>query len=231
MNYIQATAKRGNPRFTLLGSDPARGEATVRFPRGLVCAAAMLLLAGCATLPEERPLPPPQQAIPSLHGSYHHVRKGETLWRIARSYGLEVETLARANRLPSAGHLAVGQRLFIPLPPESARFLWPLRGSLRAAGGSQGLEIAAPAGSLVRASRTGRVAVSTRRLSGWGKTVVVDHMDGYLTIYAGLHQLLVEPGAAVRQGMPVGTLSSEPLHFEIRYGASLKNALTLLPHE
>jgi murein DD-endopeptidase MepM/ murein hydrolase activator NlpD len=174
---------------------------------------------------------PPQQALPSLQGSYHRVRRGETLWRIAHSYGVDVETLARANRLPSASRLAVGQQLFIPLPPESSRFLWPLRGSLRAGGGSQGLEIAAPTGSLVRASRTGRVAVSTRRLSGWGKTVIVDHLDGYLTIYAGLDQILAGPGAAVRQGMPVGTLGSQALHFEIRYGASLKNALTLLPHE
>lgn len=206
----------------------------VRFPLPaleLCYVAVMLLLAGCETLPEERPALPPQQAILNLHGSYHRVRRGETLWRIARSYGLEVDMLARVNRLPSASHLAVGQQLFIPLPAESSRFLWPLRGSLRAGGGSQGIEIAAPTGSLVRASRTGRVAVSTRRLSGWGKTIIVDHLDGYLTIYAGLEQILVGPGAAVRQGMPVGTLGSQALHFEIRYGATPKNALALLPHE
>jgi murein DD-endopeptidase MepM/ murein hydrolase activator NlpD len=174
---------------------------------------------------------PPAQAVPALHGSYHVVRRGETLWRIARSYGLNAQALAAANRLPNAKDLKVGQRLFIPLPPESANFLWPVRGALRSPGSSQGIDIAAPPGSLVRASRSGRVAVATRRLSGWGQTVVLDHLDGYLTVYAGLDRILVAPGTALRQGTAVGSLGSRDLHFEIRYGSTPKNTLTLLPKE
>jgi murein DD-endopeptidase MepM/ murein hydrolase activator NlpD len=176
-------------------------------------------------------LPSPTQALPSLHGSYHQVRRGETLWRIARSYGLDVRALAAANRLPSMGHLEAGQQLFIPLPSESKRFLWPVRGSLRTLSASHGVEITAPAGSLARASRSGRVAIATRRLSGLGKTVVLDHFDGYLTIYSGLDQILVGPGADLRQGIPVGRLGSRALYFEIRYGATPKNTLALLPSE
>ena len=86
-------------------------------------------------------------------------------------------------------------------------------------------------GSLVRASRSGRVAVATQQLSGWGKTVVMDHPDGHLTVYAGLDQILVSPGTELRQGTPLGTLGSRALHFEIRYRASARDALALLPKE
>ena len=188
-------------------------------------------LAGCETLPGPGPSPRPAQAVPALQGSYHTVRRGETLWRIAHSYGLDPATLAAANRLPNTRQLAVGQTLFIPLPMESARFLWPVRGTLRAAAGTHGIDIGAPAGSLVRASKRGRVAVATNRLAGWGKTIVVDHFDGYVTVYAGLGQILVPPGANLRQGIPIGTIGARALHFEIRYGDAPKNALALLPRE
>ena len=197
-----------------------------------------LFLTGCETIPEaDTPsmgarytMPSPSvSAAPSLAGSYHTVRGGETLWRISRSYGLDARQLAAANRLSSSSHLRVGQRLFIPLPAESRQFLWPVRG--RVARTSSGLQIIASRGSLVRASRSGRVAVATHHLSGWGKTVILDHFDGYLTVYAGLEQMLVAPGANIRQGLPIGSLGTRALHFEIRYGSAPRNAVALLPRE
>ena len=211
-----------------MGSGHRAPEGDVEEVLRTACA-ALLLLAGCATVPVERVSSPGSQAIPTLQGSYYRVRSGETLWGIARAFGIDVRGLAAANRLPDASQLKVGQQLFIPLPGESSRFLWPLRGSLGTSRGSKGVAIAAPPGSLVRAARTGQVAVATRQLSGWGKTVVLDHHDGYLTIYAGLEQLLVSPGAGIRQGVPVGTIGPRALHFEIRYGTMTKNALALLP--
>ena len=73
--------------------------------------------------------------------------------------------------------------------------------------------------------------MATRHLSGRGKTVLIDHLDGYVTVYAGLDQLLVAPDTILRQGMPLGRVGSEALHFEIRYEAKPKNALALLPAE
>jgi len=83
----------------------------------------------------------------------------------------------------------------------------------------------------VRASRSGRVAVATRRLAGLGPTVILDHLDGYYTIYGGLEQLFVSPGSFVKQGIPVGSLGSSSLHFEVRYGPEPKSTLALLPKE
>ncbi len=81
----------------------------------------------------------------------------------------------------------------------------------------------------MRASRGGRVAVAARQLSGWGKTVVMDHLDGHLTVYTGMDQILATPGAYLRQGTPVGRVGDRALHFEIRQGGQAKNTMALLP--
>ena len=209
--------------FTVAGRDVIR-----------TCAVANVLLivcVGCATMPIAPIAQPHAPVLPALRGSYYQVRPGETLWRIAHAYGLQVETLASVNRLGQTSALRPGQRLFLPLPEESRRFLWPARGRLRPPSSSTGIEIAAPAGSVVRASRSGRVAVATRRLAGWGATIVIDHLDGYLTIYTGLGSFLVSPGASLRQGTPIATLGAETLHFEIREGITPRNTLAMLPAE
>ncbi len=190
----------------------------------------LFAVAGCAT-PSVSQQISHRQAIPTLQGSYHQVQPGETLWRIAHAYGLDPTTLASVNRLPNLTAVHVGQQLFIPLPQESKQFLWPVRGQIRPSLAAGGVDIRASSGSLVRAARGGRVAVATQQLSSWGKTVIIDHLDGYLTVYAGLSQILVNPGMDLRQGTPLGTLQSQWLHFEIRYGPSPRNALTLLPLE
>ncbi len=197
----------------------------------------LLLCAGCATmspLGAQETVAAPRRAMiqPASQGSYHLVRRGETVWRIAQAFGISPQQLAAANRLSSTHQLTVGQRLFIPLPTETNRFLWPVRGTVRMSSTSNGLDIAAPGGSLVRASRSGVVAVATRHLYGWGKTVVLDHQDGSLSIYCGLEQILVPPGVLVQQGAPLGSLGSQALHFQIRQGArarSGKAMLALLP--
>ena len=177
---------------------------------------------------------PPSPTLPQAQGSYYQVQPGEGLWGIARDFGWDVNTLARVNRLSDPSQVKVGHQLYIPPPSPAARFLWPARGRVvpvKGAGGGavRGLQIAAQQGSVVRAARTGRVAVAARELVGWGKTVILDHGDGYTSIYAGLDQLLVDPGMSVAQGNPIGKLGAEPLHFEIRRGTSAANPMQLLP--
>lgn len=193
----------------------------------------LCLLSGCVASTAIGPSGTPPQAIPQVHGSYYTVQPGETLWRIAHDFGLETQTLAAVNRLPNAAQVHAGQRLFIPAPRGSNRFLWPVRGQVLKHGDgkstSYALRIRASEGSFVRAARTGRVAVASRQLQGFGKTVLLDHGDGYMSVYAGLDQLLVAPGLDVQQGNPVGRLGQRPLYFEIRYGTNLSDALQLLP--
>ena len=200
--------------------------------RHIICVVIIVLFAsGCSSVSTRTiSVPATAQAIPQLDGSYYTVQRGETLWRIARTYGLDARQLAAVNRLPSAAHLHAGQRLFIPLPKESSQFLWPLRGAFRSAGGSI-VEISAASGSLVRASRSGRVAIAAKHVPGLGKTLILDHQDGYLSVYGGLDQLLVSPKASVRQGVPIGSIGAASLHFEIRYQTRPQNALALLPRD
>ena len=58
--------------------------------------AFLLVLSGCATYK-----PVPSHVITPPVGIYHEVRKGETLWRISRAYGVSLEEIMRVNRLNS----------------------------------------------------------------------------------------------------------------------------------
>ena len=200
-------------------------------PRLLTLSVSLCSLVGCASTSAYAPaIPSTTQAVPQLSGSYHTVQRGETLWRIARAYGVELDALAQANRIAQTRPLHVGQRLFVPLPNDSAQFLWPVRGTYRMAGGSA-LSISAPTGSVIRASRRGQVAVAAHQIPGLGKTIILDHGAGYVSIYSGLEKFLVNPGVSVPQGMPIGTIGPSHLYFEIRYQTRPRNPLELLPRE
>lgn len=188
----------------------------------------LVLLSGCATTSLPRAAMPPQ-AIKQLDGSYYVVQRGDTLWRISRAFGLKIERVAAVNHLPNPSALQVGQRLFLPLPKATPQFLWPARGHHRSHE-SNGLEITLPAGSWVRASRGGRVAIATRRLAGWGQTIVLDHPDGYVSVYAGLDGMLANPGTLVPQGRPIGRTGHQALYFAIRHGTRAQDPLALLPN-
>ncbi len=168
-------------------------------------------------------------------GTPYAVQSGETIWRIAQAFGVDVHELAAANRLRQPSELKAGQVLFIPLPPETDRFLWPARGQLTRARrlpsntNPAGVEIHAVKGSVVRASRTGTVAVAARELTTLGSTIILDHGDGYASVYCGLGQLFVAPGSQVQQGAPVGRLGELPLYFEIRHDARPNDPLRALP--
>ncbi len=200
---------------------------------GCAFAATVLLLwaAGCSAsasglVPSAAPLP----GTLTEAGSYHTVQHGESLWRIARSFGLDVDTLAQANALPSAHRVEAGQLLFIPIPSASREgFVWPVRGPVQDGHISSGIAIAAPKGAHVRAAQRGVVALATRRLLGWGGAVILDHQNGYFSVYAGLDHLIAQPGQALHQGMLLGALGPRALHFEIREGTLPIDPLVLLP--
>ena len=61
----------------------------------------LIVIAGCASTSTYQARVPVYDP-PSLNGSHHVVQRGETLWRIARSFGLDVQSLASVNRLSDA---------------------------------------------------------------------------------------------------------------------------------
>jgi len=123
-------------------------------------AAALVLLAGCASPPKPPPIPLAASAElhvePDLVGATHVVKKGETIYRIARTYGVEPRDLMEVNDLTDPRFLRPGMEIFVPgalrpldvppLPPgvvpepepvpspepaaRDAMLRWPLQGVL-----------------------------------------------------------------------------------------------------
>lgn len=77
-----------------------------------------MTLAGCAhppkrTTPSFSP-PAPVRSVSGDVGFYHTVQRGQTIYRIAKSYSVDWHDLMRANRISNPSQLEVGQKLFIP---------------------------------------------------------------------------------------------------------------------
>ncbi len=85
-----------------------------------------------------------------------------------------------------------------------------------------GMGIAAPAGSLVKAVAAGSVAEVLQSFGTYGPTVVLQHGAGAYSIYSSLGQISVAKGAKIAKGQALGTVgTTDPelgphLHFEIR---------------
>jgi LysM repeat protein len=74
-----------------------------------VLASALIFISGCATAPRQI-----SQVGMGLPGVYHVVEKGQTLWRISKTYNLDVYELMRVNRISDPSQIRAGQKLFIP---------------------------------------------------------------------------------------------------------------------
>jgi septal ring factor EnvC (AmiA/AmiB activator) len=84
-----------------------------------------------------------------------------------------------------------------------------------------GLELQAPAGTPVRAVAAGRVAFSDR-YGSYGRIVILDHGDGYYTVYGGLGAVEVRVGDDLSRDARIGSVGSDfnppSLFFEVRKG-------------
>lgn len=116
----------------------------------------------------------------------------------------------------------------LPDPRSNLDFRWPARGRVISGfgnAGNEGINIALPEGTPVRAAESGVVAYAGDELRGYGKLILIRHADGYVSAYAHNSQLLVQRGEEVRRGQVIansgrtGNVNAPQLHFEIRRGA------------
>lgn len=124
-----------------------------------------------------------------------------------------------------------------PPPPLAGRgFVWPIRGEVLQEFGpmakgqhNDGVNIAAPRGTPVKAAENGVVAYVGNELKGFGNLLLIKHADGWMTAYAHNDQLLVGKGDQVRRGQQIATVGSSgnvtqpQLHFELRKGTEAVN--------
>ena len=104
-----------------------------------------------------------------------------------------------------------------------------------------GLDFAGRLGNPIYAADSGTVIYAGYSLNkagqpvGYGQYVVIDHGNGYQTLYAHASQLFVSCGQQVLQGTQIAAIGSvgnstgPHLHFEIRYGGTALNPWSLLP--
>ncbi|WP_454628162.1 peptidoglycan DD-metalloendopeptidase family protein [Bradyrhizobium cenepequi] len=120
-------------------------------------------------------------------------------------------------------------------------FRWPARGKVITGYGAKtngksndGINLAVPEGTPVKAAEDGVVAYSGNELKGYGNLILVRHSNGYVTAYAHASELLVKRGDTIKRGQVIaksgqsGEVSSPQLHFEIRKGSSPVDPLQFL---
>jgi murein DD-endopeptidase MepM/ murein hydrolase activator NlpD len=127
------------------------------------------------------------------------------------------------------------------LPQGPKAFMWPVEACTltssfgpRGATHHDGVDIACEEGTPILAARAGRVLYADE-LRGYGNLVILEHGDGYVSVYAHNRDNHVGVGRRVKQGEPIGTVgrtgktSGANLHFEIRKDNIARNPLFFLP--
>ena len=148
-------------------------------------------------------------------------------------------TAERASRaVESAGRREAGRAGRAKAKPAETTsalpsFRWPVRGKVITGYGAKtngkandGINVAVPEGTPVKAAEDGVVAYSGSELKGYGNLILVRHSNGYVTAYAHASELLVKRGDPIKRGQIIaksgqsGEVGSPQLHFEIRKGSS-----------
>lgn len=193
---------------------------------------SILFLIGCATVdnrPKSLPLKPP-----AVSGVYHRVERGQTIWRISRLYDIDIDEILNINNITDSTKINSGQLIFIPNRLRKAYFdkskkdsiqdfIWPAKGKVVFDYGdktanllNKGITMRIPSNSDIVASNSGIVVFVNEMLRGYGKTVIVSHNNGIMTVYSLLSKILVKPGEYINKGLTIAKSESGMVHFEIR---------------
>ncbi len=125
-----------------------------------------------------------------------------------------------------------------PAPAGDLQFIWPVTGPVVSGFGpkegglhNDGINIAAPAGTPVRAAEDGVVSYVGNEIRGYGNLVLLRHTDGWVTAYAHNARNLVARGQMVLRGDVIasvgasGGISQPQSHFELRQGTTAVNPI------
>ncbi len=194
-----------------------------------------------------------------VSGVYHTVAEGDTLESIAEQYKASVEDIItyEGNYLEEPYTLVVGEKLIVPggrrpykvrhvvawsgeIPEGAERgsgiFGWPMSGYItqRYHEYHLAVDIAAPQGTPIKAADSGYVAVVGRSDYGYGRYVLIDHGNGFQTLYAHFSVIYVQVGQSVGKGQTIGLCGSTGkstgphVHFEIKLNGVRRNPMIYL---
>lgn len=196
-----------------------------------------------------------------VSGVQHKVESGDTVYSVAKKYQANAQGIVDFpfNDIGDDFALKTGQTLIVPdgAPPAkpkpaptqylakqnipvadlgSAQFIWPAAGTLNQyfSWYHPGLDIGNLGGGPIYASDSGTVTVAGwPDASGYGNRVIVDHGNGYSTLYAHLSAVYVSSGQQVGRGDVLGAMGSTGrstgthLHIEVRHNGTPLNPLAV----
>ena len=220
--------------------------------------------------------------VPNQDGIFHKFKSGDTVEKVSAIYKVQIDRIRKVNPTVDLNSLKPGSELFIPggrieaadtkdanenkkdkvskadKKKQNAKqsgktvifeggsgFKWPVVGKitstfgwrrhpiLRRADFHSAIDIKAPHGAPIKASRGGRV-VYAGWMSGYGKAVVIEHSNGYSTLYGHCSSLEVNKGDNVSVNEVIarvgstGRATGTHVHFELRSGNRPVNPLMYL---
>lgn len=140
----------------------------------------------------------------------------------------ELEARRKRGGVPYTGDFARGK----------GQLDWPVRGAVVGSFGPEkhpkwgtttvnnGIDIQAAIGTPVRAVAKARVDYTSEDYGTYGQMIILNHGDGYYTLYGHLSEISVVVGQEVQAGATIGlvgdtgSLKGPVLHFEVREGGS-----------
>jgi len=193
--------------------------------------------------------------IPSYDGIIYTVKKGDSLDSIVKKNKIDLESLLDVNELTSET-LTAGQQLFLPgasldskslktamgdrfIMPIAAKFRWssPYGARIDPIAGVKsfhtGTDMACPTGTPILASMSGKV-IATGENRVYGLYVIIDHGNGYQTLYAHMSKIIATKGIWVSQGTRIGLVGSTGystgphLHFTVYKNGKMINPMSVL---
>lgn len=202
--------------------------------------------------------------IPPISGIAHKVVSGDNIYSIAKKYSVDAQNIVNFpfNDYSDLNTFALtpGQYIYVPggVKPNpqapvsqqqmfaqvqagvrgSSSFIWPTTGIITQypIWYHMALDIANPAQPAVIAADTGTVVFSGCIAYGYGCHIIIDHGNGYRSLYGHMSRLIAGAGQVVTKGQQIGVMGSTGnssgthLHFEIRSGETLLNPLNFLSH-
>ncbi|PKO22849.1 MAG: hypothetical protein CVU38_07030 [Chloroflexi bacterium HGW-Chloroflexi-1] len=258
---VPLTLVQERPRMALITHTVQAGDTLYAIADRYGISAETLMWANNMELnPDLLRLGQPLTVLP-VTGVYHTVAQNDTVESIAKQYKAKAADIANfeLNQLnPRNPTLTVGQKLVVPggsKPPVvrqvkiytgpipaaasrgSGRFVWPTSGTV-----TQGykplhraIDIASGRGTQVKASDSGYVVAAGWSNTGYGNYIVIDHGNGFQTLYAHLDRFFVGAGESVAKGVVIGLMgftgnaTGSHLHFEIRQNGVNRNPFGYLP--
>ncbi len=165
-------------------------------------------------------------------------------------YSMDLAELVKINNISDAASIEIGQQIFIPEAYKIAAgntkvsfedFIWPLKGKVISKFQevyqnmlNKGINIQPGLGRDVVASRSGIVVFYDNNFKGFGKTIILEHPDDFMTVYAGFQDVFIKVGDRISRGAVIARMSSPEkeknfyLHFEIRKGHLPQNPIFYL---